>query len=75
MSSLDDLRTTLVEHADAVEDRGALVRSVAVRERARGVRRRRRGLVAAVAALVLVGGVAVTTDVVRGPSGPEPAAA
>ena len=42
MSTVDDLRSTLEDRARAVDDLGAPPRVVAVHERVRGLRRRRR---------------------------------
>jgi hypothetical protein len=59
MSTLDDLRTTLDRHASGLPDDHLSVRTGAVRERVRVVRRRRRAGVAGALAVVLatVGGV------------------
>lgn len=61
MNTIEDLRATLREHADASLDDAALARRSAVHQRVAVVRRRRRAAVAgAVAAVVaVVGGVAV----------------
>ncbi|GAA2149749.1 hypothetical protein GCM10009844_29760 [Nocardioides koreensis] len=59
MSTMDDLRGTLDRHAAELTDHDVHVRPVAVRERIRVVRRRRRTAVGAVAASV-VAAMAVT---------------
>lgn len=59
MSTTDDLRSTLDRHASGLADHDLHVRPVAVHERIRVVRRRRRGAVGGVAAAV-VGAVALT---------------
>lgn len=69
MSSIDDLRGTLERHAENLTDHDVHIRPVAVRERVRGVRRRRRGAVAGLAAVV-VAGVAITTVGLRDDSTP-----
>jgi hypothetical protein len=58
MNSLTDLRQTLDEHADRVDDPSAVARTVAVHQRIAAVRRRRRAMVGCAAALVAVAGVA-----------------
>lgn len=60
MSTLRDLRETLEQHADGLDDTQRYVRPVAVRERIRVVRRRRATAAGAAAALV----VAVATTAV-----------
>ena len=69
MSTLDDLRSTLEQHADGLDDTERYVRPVAVRARIRAVRRRRAGLVAVAAAVVVVAGVA-TVGQLRSPRPP-----
>ena len=59
MSTTDDLRSTLDRHASELTDHDVHVRPVAVRERIRVVRRRRRATVGGVAAAV-VGAMALT---------------
>ena len=60
MSSIDDLRGTLDRHAEGFVDHDLHVRPVAVRERVRAVRRRRRSMVwMAAAAVVAAVGVTV----------------
>ena len=68
MSTLDELRRTLDEHADSLHDDGAHVRAAAVRRRGRQVRRQRRIGVAVAAAAV----VATTAAVVTLPGGDSP---
>lgn len=72
MSTLDDLRSTLEQHADGIDDTDRNIRPTAVRARIRTARRRRAGAVAmtAAAAVVIATG---TTAVVRGSGDPEPA--
>ncbi|MBZ5737550.1 hypothetical protein [Nocardioides mangrovi] len=72
MSTLRDLRTVLVERADALDDPDRYIRPVAVRARIRTARRRRTGVVAvAVAATVVL--AAVVVGAVRAPAGIQPA--
>ena len=59
MSTTDDLRSTLDRHASELTDHDVHARPVAVRERIRVVRRRRRATVGGVAATV-VGAMALT---------------
>src|SRR6478672_2563894 len=59
MSTTDDLRSTLDRHASGLADRDLHVRPVAVHERIRVARNRRRGAVGGVAAAV-VGAVVLT---------------
>ena len=67
---IDDLRTTLAEHADLTHDEGLADRAGAVRGRVRAVRRRR----AAVAVACVAGAVlAVPTVRALDTSPPEPA--
>ncbi|GHJ60580.1 hypothetical protein NOK12_30980 [Nocardioides sp. OK12] len=74
MSSVDDLRSTLEAHAHRVDDPGASPRVVAVHERVRGLRRRRRTAAGALAAVVLAAGVGLAAlGPVGGGDGPEPA--
>lgn len=80
MSTVDDLRSTLDDRARAVEDPGASPRVVAVHERVRGLRRRRRttaGVLAAAVALAGVGVAGALRDPVAGPdpAGPPPVVA
>jgi len=72
MSTLDDLRSTLDRHADGLDDTERFVRPIAVRARIRTVRRRRTGLVA-VAAAVVVLATAATVGQLRSPDRPQPA--
>jgi hypothetical protein len=65
MSTTDDLRSTLDRHASELTDHDLHVRPVAVRERIRVVRRRRRATVAGVAAAV-VAAVALTVSLPGG---------
>ncbi|GGO76390.1 hypothetical protein [Nocardioides deserti] len=58
MSTLDDLRETLLAHREDVDDTGAHLRSAAVHQRVRAVRRRRTAVASVAAVVVLVGGVA-----------------
>ena len=71
MTTLDDLRSTLVEHADGLDDTDRHVRPGAVRARVRAVRRRR--AVAAVAAAVVVLGGVAGVGALRGPDTTQPA--
>ncbi|NYD40164.1 hypothetical protein [Nocardioides panaciterrulae] len=72
MSTTDELRAVLGDHAAGVADHDLHVRPVAVRERVRVVRRRRRGLVAAAVAVVLTAaGVGLLPTL--GGGAPEPA--
>ncbi|WP_341229381.1 hypothetical protein [Nocardioides salarius] len=74
MSTVDDLRSTLEDRARAVDDPGASPRVVAVHERVRGLRRRRRTAAGALAAVVLAAGVGLATlGPVGGGDGPDPA--
>lgn len=59
MSTLNELRATLEEHAESIHDTEGVTRAASVRQRARVVRRRRVAAVAAAAAVVVVAGVAV----------------
>ena len=72
MNTLEDLRATLAQHAEATDDTERETRAMAVRSRIRTARRRRAGgaVVAAVAALVIAAG---TAGMVRGSGSPEPA--
>ncbi|MCW2791010.1 MAG: hypothetical protein JWO76_108 [Nocardioides sp.] len=63
MSSIDDLRSTLERHADGVADHDLHVRPVAVRERVRAVRRRRRSVAGGIAAVAVVAAVATTLSI------------
>ena len=72
MSTLDDLRSTLDRHADGLDDTERFVRPIAVRARIRAVRRRRTGLVAVAAAVVVVA-TAATVGQLRSPDRPQPA--
>jgi len=72
MTSLDELRRTLEQHADDLHDAERHTRPAAVRGRVRTARRRRAGAVAVVAAAVLVVATG-TTALVRGSADPEPA--
>jgi hypothetical protein len=72
MSTLHDLRATLDQHADGVEDTERYIRPVAVRARIRAVRRRRAGTVAVAAVLMLLAGGAAVSSV-RSAGTPEPA--
>lgn len=71
MSSIDDLRSTLERHADGVADHDLHVRPVAVRERVRAVRRRRRSALA-VGVVAVIGAAALATSL-EGPDRPDPA--
>lgn len=76
MNSLDDLRTTLNDHAHDLDGLDPLSRSAGIRTRIAQQRRRRnavRGGVAVAAVAAVVGGV-VFTDLGSGPT-PDPAAA
>ena len=73
MSTVDDLRSTLEDRARAVDDPGASPRVVAVHERVRGLRRRRRTAAGVLAAVVLAAGVGLATLDLVGSDGPEPA--
>lgn len=59
MSTLRELRETLAEQADALDDAHRYARPVAVRQRIRVVRRRRAAAASVAAALVLVAGAAL----------------
>lgn len=72
MNTLDDLRGTLDQHASGLHDAERYARPVAVRARVRTVRRRRAGIAAVAAAVVLLTGVA-TMDALRTPRTVEPA--
>ena len=72
MSTLDDLRGALDQHADSLDDTERYVRPVAVRARIRAVRRRRTALAATAAVLVLIGAVGAV-GVLRGPGEIQPA--
>ncbi len=72
MNSLEDLRSTLDQHAAGVDDPDRYARPVAVRERIRAVRRRRASAVVAAAAVVLVGAVA-TVSGLQGSDSVDPA--
>jgi hypothetical protein len=72
MTTLNDLRVTLDEHAEGLHDTDLHARPVAVRARVRVARRRRAGAVAAAAIVVLVAAVAVT-GALHGPRTVEPA--
>lgn len=65
MSSLDDLRRTLTDHADAVTDDALPLRAASVHGRVRRVRRQRRA--GAVAALALVIGAGLGLRALDGP--------
>ena len=69
MSTTDDLRSTLDRHASELTDHDVHVRPVAVRERIRVVRRRRRGAVGGLAAVV-VGAMALTLSLGGGQPAP-----
>ncbi|ANH37514.1 hypothetical protein I601_1072 [Nocardioides dokdonensis FR1436] len=76
MSTVDDLRSTLEDHAHGVQDPGATPRVVAVHERVRGLRRRRRTTAGALAAVVALAGVGIGVQVLGDrQTGPEPAGA
>ncbi len=76
MSTVDDLRSTLEDHAHGVQDPGATPRVVAVHERVRGLRRRRRTAAGALAAVVALAGVGIGVQVLGDrQTGPEPAGA
>lgn len=72
MSTLHDLRSTLEQHADGLDDSERYVRPVAVRARIRAARRRRTALAATAAVLVVVAGVAAA-GTLRGPGEIAPA--
>ncbi|WP_243056741.1 hypothetical protein [Nocardioides sp. SR21] len=72
MNTIDDLRSTLDRHTDALDDTERLVRADAVRSRVRTVRRRRAAAVAVAAVVVLVVATA-TVGLVRGGESPQPA--
>lgn len=69
MSTTDDLRGTLDRHASALTDHDLHIRPVAVRERVRVVRRRRRAALGGVAAAV-VGAVALSLSLGGGRQAP-----
>ena len=69
MSTMDDLRSTLDRHASELTDHDVHARPVAVRERIRVVRRRRRAAVGSVAAVV-VGAVALSLSLPGGRQAP-----
>lgn len=72
MSTLNDLRATLDEHADSLHDTERYVRPVAVRQRIRAARRRRSAAVAVAAAAVVAAG-AIGVAALRQPEPVAPA--
>jgi hypothetical protein len=71
MNTLSDLRRTLDEQAERVNDQDAIVRTTAVRHRVAVVRRRRRSVGAGVLSLALVaGGAAALLDRGRADAAP-----
>lgn len=72
MNTIHDLRNTLEQHAEGLDDRQQHARVVAVRGRVRAVRRRRTGVVAAAAAVAVVAGI-VTAGSLRDPGSIQPA--
>lgn len=71
MSTLDELRRTMGQHADGIHDDAAYVRAAAVRRRGQRVRRQRRAGVAVAAAVVVAGTAAAV--VLPGSHSPAPA--
>jgi hypothetical protein len=72
MSTLDDLRSVLEEHAGGLDDTERYVRPVAVRARIRTARRRRTTAATVAAAALVLAGVAGVSSL-RQPSALEPA--
>ncbi len=71
---IDELRTTLQDHAGTVHDHGAATRAGEVHGRVRAVRRRRTAAVAAAAAVVALAGVVSLPPLLdRTPPGPADA--
>jgi hypothetical protein len=66
MSTIDDLRTSLDEHAASVQDHALVSRAAEVHRRVRVVRRRRQAGAVAAAAVVVVGAVGVAAALPRG---------
>ena len=73
MNGIDDLRDTLERHADSVVDDRAHERHTDVHLRVRSARRRRRGVVAGLAAAVLAVAGVVTLLPDGDDASPEPA--
>lgn len=72
MNTLDDLRATLDQHAEGLQDTAEHTRVAAVRRRVRVVRRRRASATAVAAVLVVAAGVAAVGSL-RSPDRVEPA--